>query len=215
MSGSPAERRLLRADVIITVLFIATVSWGIAIWFKNHQQGVRQKEASNAETAAETKRAKLALARFRSTWNADESWEHQVFPSNNDAPAYSLDVEHALVNGHPIIIIGEIQDVRTGQDQNSPLVLIQSHASKNLVDLRFSLATTPQLANTILSITHRDPMAEVETFIFVATIQRVEKIEQPPDKADNSQDYFLAHGTLQDAYDTHLFLVEPKELGEN
>lgn len=94
-------------------------------------------------------------------------------------------------------------------------MLIQSHSSPNLVDLRFSLETAPKVANSILSATRNDPMSDVETFIAVATVQRVEKIEQPPDKADNDQDYFLGHGTLQEAYDTHLFAADAKELGEN
>lgn len=116
---------------------------------------------------------------------------------------------------HPLIVIGEVQDVKTSQDQSAPVVVIKSHSSENLVDLRFLLLTTPEVANSILAATRNDPLGQWETFISVATVQRVEKIEQPPDSARNDQDYFLAHGTLHEAYATHLFAIEPKELGEN
>lgn len=208
-------RKLLRGDVIVSLLFIASSCWGISTWFKKHQQETKRESESKAQIAADTERAKSALTRMRATWNADDSWEHQVYPTDNSAPAYSLDVEHALVKGHPIIVIGEIQDVRTSQGQATRLVLVQSHSSPNLVDLRFSLETPPEVANSILSATRNAPLPGVETFIAVVTIERVEKIEQPPDKADNDQDYFLAHGTLHETYDTHLLAVGPKELGED
>jgi hypothetical protein len=208
-------RKWFRVDVVIFVLFIGTVLWGGSVWFNKHQQEAKQEAANKARTIADTEQAKSALTRLRSAWNADESWEHQVYPPSNEAPAFSLEVEHALVNGRPVIVIGEIQDVRTATDQSGPLVLIQSHSSPNLVDLRFSLVTTPDVANSILSETRNDPMAEVETYICVATVQHVEKIQQPPDQAGNDQDYFLAHGTLHETYATHLFGLAPKDLGEN
>ncbi len=36
-------------------------------------------------------------------------------------------------------------------------------------------------------------------FVFAATITSVEKVSMPPDKSDNDQDYFLAHGVLHEA----------------
>lgn len=199
--------------VLIFVLFILAISWGVSVWFNKNQQEAKEEAASKIKTTARLERAKTELARLRTAWNADDSWVHQVYPANGDAPSYSLEVEHALVSGHPIIVVGEVQDVRTVADQSGPLVLIQSH--RNPVDLRFSLATTPDVANSILSETHGDAMAEFKTFISVATIQSVEKIEPPPDKGGNEQDYFLAHGTLHEAYPTHLVVVDPKQLGEN
>ena len=60
-------------------------------------------------------------------------------------------------------------------------------------------------------------MGNLDSFIAVATIRRVEKVEQASDIEGNSEDYFLAYGTLQAAYDTHLFslIAEPKAFGEN
>jgi hypothetical protein len=208
-------RKWLRADVVILALFILTASWGASVWFKKHQQQTKQEEAIKAETTADTERAKSALAELRAAWNADDSWEHQVYPPSNEAPIYTLEVEHALVNGRNIIVIGEIQDVRTATDQSGPVVLIQSHSSPNSVDLRFSLVTTHDVANSILSESRTHPPDEFETFISVAAIQHVEKIEQPADKEGNEQDYFLAHGTLFATRPTHLFEPDPKDLGEN
>ncbi len=135
--------------VVIFVLFILIALWGASVWFRNNQQEAKQEAASKAEETAKMERAKSALARLRTAWNADYSWEHQVYTVNGGAPSYSLDVEHALVSGHPIIVVGEIQDVRTAADQSGPLVLIQSHpyyGSHTQIDLRFSLVTTPDLA---------------------------------------------------------------------
>jgi hypothetical protein len=201
--------------VVIALALVLAVSWGIYAWFRKHQEEAKRDAAEKAHIALQTEQARAALARLRTTWNADDSWEHQVYPANNDAPSYSLDIERALVNAHPLIVIGEVQDVKTSQDQSAPVVLIQSHSSGNLLDLRFSLLTTPEVATSILAATRNDPLAQVETFISVATVQHVEKIEQPPDNAGNDQSYFLAHGTLHEAYATHLLAVEPKELGEN
>lgn len=104
-------RKRLRGEVVIWVLFIMAASWGLSTWFKKHEEEAKQEAASKAQIAADTERAKSELARLRASWNADDSWEHQVYPSDNSAPVYSLDVEHALVKGRPIIVIGEIQDV--------------------------------------------------------------------------------------------------------
>lgn len=210
-----SERRLFRFDLLITILFLGVISWGGFAWLKKHRQEASQEEATKEQTAEKTGLAKAALARLRSTWDADDSWKHQVYPSSGDPPSYSLDVEHALATGRPIIVVGEILDVQSSKDQSAPLVLIQSDSGSTPVDLRFSLAATPQLADAILSATRNNAMADIETFIVVASVQNVEKVERPPDKADNDQDYFLAHGTLQEAYDTHLLMLEPKDLGEN
>jgi len=204
-----------RGDALIAVLFIATVCWGLATWYKKHQGIVATEEAKKARTAAKTEQAKAALARLRAKWNADVFWEKLVYPPDNGAPSYSLDIERALENGRPIIVIGEIQDVQSDQGQSAPVVLIRSHTSRNLVDLRFSLVTTPDVANSILAATRNNPLARVETFISVATIQRTERIARPPDNADSEQDYFLAHGILHETYDTHLFVLQPKDLGEH
>lgn len=212
-------RRLVRTDLVIYFLLIAIVSWGGLNRLKKHQREAKheaaQDAANKAQAIADTEQAKSALARLRSVWNADDSWEHRVYTPTNEAAPYSLDIEHALVNGRPIIIVGEVQDVRSSQNQNVPLVLIQSHPSENSLDLRFSLLTTREVADSILSATGHSPAAEYETFIAVATIQHVEKIEQSPDKDGNDGDYFLAHGTLHAAYATHLIMLNPKELGEN
>lgn len=205
----------LRIDVVILALIIGAVSWGGAVLFKKHQQETQQSEAEKAKSRADTERAKSLLAGLRAEWNADDSWENQVYAPNNEAPIYSLQIEQALVNGRKIILIGEIQDLQAATDQSGPTVLIQSHSSPNLPDLRFSLVTTPDVANSILTEARNNPTDEFETFICVATIQHVEKIEQAPDKAENDQDYFLAHGTLYAAQPTHILALEPKDLGEN
>jgi hypothetical protein len=208
-------RKWFRVDVIIFVCFIATVGWGITVWYNNHRKEVEHDAAYRAKTLAKTEQAKANLARLKNTWNADESWEHEISASGAVAPNYSLEIEHALVVGHPVIVVGTIKDVETSGADGVPVVMIENHYSKNELNLRFSLVATPDVANAILATTHNDPLADVKSFISAASIQRVEKIQQPPDKEGNDQDYFLAHGTLHEAYATQLFEINPKDLGEN
>jgi hypothetical protein len=207
-------RKWLRADVIIFVCLFATAGWGITVWFKKHQEEARHDAVYKANKLAKTERAKSALARLKNDWNADVSWERKIYAPGVAAPSYSLEIEHALVNGHPVIVIGTIQDVEMSGDQGSPVVLMESHSSPNELKLRFSLVTTTDVANAILSETHNNPMAVFETFISAASMQHVEKIHQSSDKYGNDQDYFLVHGTLHEAYATHLFVLSPKDLGE-
>jgi hypothetical protein len=58
-------------------------------------------------------------------------------------------------------------------------------------------------------------MADLKTFISVATIQTVEKVQPVTDKEGNEETYFLAHGTLLETYETQLPDADPKDLGEN
>lgn len=206
-----STRKWFRVDVIIFICFLATAGWGISVWFKKHQQEAKQEAASRAETQAKTIRAKSALARLKTAWNADDSWEHKI-----QSASYSLEIEHALVTGSPIIVIGTIQDIKTVGDQGQFVVLIDDDDfSSAEINLTFSLMTTPDVANAILADTHNDSIAESSTFLATATIERVEKVEQPPDKEGNDQDYFLAHGKLLGYYDTQMFYLNRKDLGEN
>src|SRR5690242_3963431 len=108
-----AMGKRLRGSVIVWILFIAAASWWGSSWYKKHQQEAKREAASKAQTAADTEKAKSELARLRVKWNADVSWEHRVFPPDSFAPAYSLDIQEALVKSQPIIVIGEIQDVQS------------------------------------------------------------------------------------------------------
>jgi hypothetical protein len=154
-------RKLARFDNFLYAVFLVIVLWGGLVFIKNRRQESKLDAEKKARSAADIALAKSALVRLRSTWKADDSWENQVSAATY-APSYSMEIEHALVKTSPIIVIGEIQDVKTSLDRSDPLILIRNHHSRNLLDLRFSLVATPEIANSILSATRHNPMAEVD-----------------------------------------------------
>lgn len=208
-------RSYLRVDAFIFDAFLGIVAWGGTVWLKKHRLEVKQDKQYRAETRAETAGAKAALARLKSTWNADNRWEDVYSAPGSLAPAYSLEVQHALMRGRPIIVFGQIQDIQASADPGSSVVTIESQGLGNNLNLRLSLVSATDAANKILHETRADTWPEFTTYIFVATITKVEKVEMPPDKEGNDEDYFLAHGILHEAYDTHLPMADQKEISGN
>jgi hypothetical protein len=203
----------VKSETIIIVLVIANVAWGTGAWYKKHRAEEELEAARQAQTLARTERAKAALVHLENVWNADGSWEDEITSPTGDRPSYSMEVEHALVKGHPVIVIGTIQDVETGGGQGDSVIEIENHFGAHEAKLRFSLTASPEVATSILSATHNDALADVKTFICVASIEHVDKVEPPVDKGGDEQGYFLAHGTLHEAYSTQLFERTPKDLG--
>ncbi len=202
-------RHLVRADVVVVLVFVGVAIWGATVWFKNHEHEIRQGEARRAAALANERDAKSAVARLRNSWNADDEWEDALSIPRYESP-YTLDVESVLMKGRPIIVFGDIEDVQKSDDSDRSVVLVQNHGRTDKLNLRLSLLSAPETTNAILSDLHQNSLGRYTTFVFAATITKVEKIEIPPDKSDNDQNYFLAHGILHDAYDTHDFMAPPK-----
>jgi hypothetical protein len=92
---------------------------------------------------------------------------------------------------------------------------VENEIYSNKVNLRFSLSSSPELARFIVSQSQSDELAQLDTFICVANIQSVEKVEGAPSQEGDENSYFLAHGVLDAAYPTHILALDPKEVSGN
>ena len=169
---------------------------GIAAWFyHSHEVKRRAAEAVEAAAAAREQQARSIVARVRNSWNADDNWEDAFSSKGAAYTPYTIELESALMKGRPIIAFGDVEDVRKSGEQDNSIVLIQDIGRTMKWDLRFSLLSAPAITKAILNNEDR----QSNTFVIAATITSVEKVSMPPDKSDNDQDYFLAHGVLHEA----------------
>lgn len=197
----------LRSKCILLLALMA-VSAGIATWFYHGHQ-IEQGKANAA--AAEKERARTIVAKVKSTWNADDGWEDVFSSPSSSLTPYTINVQQALIKGRPLIFFGTVDDVRSSGEQGSSIVLIRCEGRTDklrmgLLRLRLSLLSTPEVTDALL----RNKPRLFETYVFAATVTGVEKVAMPPDKDDNDQDYFLAHGTLQEAQPIDTFFIPNK-----
>jgi hypothetical protein len=173
-------RKRLNRDLLTYFFVVAIAVGGAALWRNNHRHKVEEQKADRVRSLAERERIKSAIQALKRTWKADDAWEREFSLPGVTPPAYSLDVQRALVRTHPILIFGTVDDVLSGKDHNEDLVLIENEINSNKVNLRFSLSSSPELAQFIASQSRSDELAQLDTFICVANIQSVEKVEGSP-----------------------------------
>jgi len=207
MPVEPAShsRSMLRqkAPQLVTVLAIVA---GIAAWFYHSHEAKRHAaEAVEAAAAAREQQTRSIVARVRNAWNADDNWEDTLSSKGAAYPPYTIELESALMKGRPIIVFGDLEDVRNSGEQDNSIVLLQGNGRTTAIDLRFSLLSAPAITKAILN----DEDRRSDMFVVAATITSVEKVSMPPDKSDNDQDYFLAHGILHEAQPIGLFVQPP------
>jgi hypothetical protein len=191
------------APQLVTVLVIVA---GIAAWFyHSHEVKRRAAESVEAAAAAREQQARSIVTRVRDSWNADDNWEDAFSSKGAAYTPYTIEIESALIKGRPIIAFGDMEDVRKSGEQDNSIVLIQDIGRKTGIDLRFSLLSAPAITKAILN----DEDRQSDTFVIAATITSVEKVSMPPDKSDNDQDYFLAHGVLHEAQPIGLWDMHP------
>jgi hypothetical protein len=182
------------------------VAAGIAAWFyHSHEVKRRAAEAVEAAAAAREQQARSIVTRVRNSWNADDNWEDAFSSKGAAYTPYTIELESALIKGRPIVAFGLVDDVRKSGEQDNSIVLIQDIGRTMKLDLRFSLLSAPAITKAILN----DEDRQSNTFVIAATITSVEKVSVPPDKSDNDQDYFLAHGILHEAQPIGLFVQPP------
>jgi hypothetical protein len=198
-------QKRLRFDVILAVLLTAAVSVGITSWWFGKQLAeARLNAAVEAEIGEKSAKAIRAWNRLKQHWNADDDWESQL---SKNAPSSSVDVEHAMVKGRPILILGKINDVVTNQDSDGATVLIENHLTQEKYFLRFSLAASSGVAKSMEASTQKEIVSKLDSFILVANIQSVTRTQDT-----NDQGYFLAHGTLLEEYPAEMILIGPEPL---
>jgi hypothetical protein len=201
------SRSILRqkAPQLVTVLAIVA---GIAAWlYHSHEAKRRAAEAVEAAAAAREQQARSIVTRVRKSWNADDNWEDSFSSKGAYVTPYTIELESELIKGRPIIAFGLVGDVRKSGEQDDSIVLIQDTGRTMKWDLRFSLLSAPAITKAILN----DEDQFAGTLVFAATITSVEKISMPPDKNDNDQDFFLAHGILHEAQPIGPFADPPHQ----
>jgi hypothetical protein len=192
-----------RAPQFVTVLVIVA---GIAAWFyHSHEIDRRASEATEAAAAARENQARSIMARVRNSWDADDNWENTFSSKGAADTPYTIELENALIKGRPILAFGLVDDLRKSGEKDNSIVLIQDIGRTTGIDLRFSLLSSPVITKAILN----DGDRPADTFVIAATITSVEKVSMPPDKSDNDQDYFLAHGVLHEAQPIGLWDMHP------
>ena len=204
---SPHNRNTSRRKVsqLLTVLVVAI---GIVAWFyHSHEVKRRAAEAVVSAAAAREQKARSIVARVKSSWNSDDNWEDTFSSKGAYITPYTIELEKALIKGRPIVAFGIVGDVRKSGEQDNSIVLIQDIGRTMKWDLRFSLLSAPAITQAVLS----DEDRQSNTFVIAATITSVEKISMPPDKSDNDQDYFLAHGILHEAQPIGPFADPPHQ----
>ena len=182
-----------KAPQLLTLLVVVA---GIAAWlYHSHEAKRRAAEAVEAAAVARDNQARSIVARVRNSWNADDDWEDTFSAKGAAITPYSIELENALIKGRPIIAFGFVEDVRKSGEQDNSIVLIQGNGRTSTIDLRFSLLSAPATTEAILNYRSQYP----GTLVFAATITSIERVSLPPDKDDNDQDFFLAHGVLHEA----------------
>ena len=190
----------------LTLVIWLIVAAGIAAWFyHSHEVKRHASEATKAAATARDNQARSIVARVRNSWDADDNWEDAFSSKGAAFTPYTIELENALIKGRPIIAFGSVEDVRKSGEQDNSIVLIQDVGRTTGIDLRFSLSSAPAITKAILN----DEDRRSDTFVIAATITSVEKVSMPPDKSDNDQDYFLAHGILHEAQPIGPFLEPP------
>jgi hypothetical protein len=193
------------APLLVTVLVIVA---GIAAWiYHSHEIKRHAAEASEAAAAAREEQARSIVARVRNSWNADDNWEDTFSSKGAYVTPYTIELKNELIKGRPIVAFGLVDDVRKSGEKDNSIVLIQDIGRTMKWDLRLSLLSAPAMTKAILN----DEDRRSNTFVIAATITSVEKVSMPPDKSDNDQDYFLAHGILHEAQPIGLWDEPPHQ----
>jgi hypothetical protein len=192
----------LRSKIILLFALLIAAA-GIAVWFyRGHQEEQRKANAK----AAEEERIRSVVANVKNSWSANDEWENDFSAPNAPIIPYTLEVENALVKGRPLIFYGIVEDVHAYGDQDSSIVMIRVLGKTNRLNLRLSLKANINTIDPILHDKHRI----FDTFIIAATIASVENVQVPPDKYDNDQGYFLAHGILHEAQPIGIYFPHKK-----
>lgn len=201
---SPFKQKAFHLSPTLMIWLIAAI--GVAAWFyHSHEVDRRASEAAGAAAAARENQARSIVARVKNSWNADDNWEDTFSSKSAAFTPYTIELESALIKGRPIIAFGSVDDVRKSGEQDNSIVLMQGNGRITGIDLRFSLLSAPAITKAILN----DENQRFDMFVIADTITSVEKVSMPPDKSDNDQDYFLAHGILHEAQPIGLWEQPP------
>ena len=121
---SPHNRNTSRQSAL-QLLTVLVVAIGIATWFYHSHEAKRHAaEAVEAAAAVREQRARSIVASVRNSWNADDNWEDSFSSKRAAYPPYTIELESALMKGRPIIVFGDLEDVRNSGEQDNAIVFV-------------------------------------------------------------------------------------------
>lgn len=203
--------RMTWGQRIFWLLCLCAVAFYATHSYRQHEQEVAQQEASKAKVAANMADFQSAIARIESSWQAEDSWENGLSGGDASITPYTVNFEHALVTGHPLIFYGNVIDVHSNEGQDNSTIVVKVHGRKSAVRLQLSLNASPQQTEAItrngaFGLAYGfDELSKV--CVFVASIDNVERVEAS-DKQGDDASYFVAQGTLHDAYASRVYGTE-------
>lgn len=172
----------------------------------------RQKNVadSRAKEKAQEEALRVAVQAFAKDSGANTIWGKSIF-KKQPRYLYSIDLEAAWLIDRPILFIGTLENVATGDDINYQVLITDSRHSP---ELKLKLLCPKQKVDSIIKAISND----TETFFGakIAVAAKVTQIEYrlQPDK-DGMERLFIGHGNclnimyLGDAFEILLSNKDP------
>lgn len=115
----------------------------------------RQKDIteSRAKEKAQEEALRLAVQSFAKDSGADISWRKSIIKKHSRI-LYSIDLEAAWLIDNPILFIGILENVATGDDNNYQLLISDSYNSPKL---KLQLLCPKQKVDSMIKIINSDP----------------------------------------------------------
>jgi hypothetical protein len=196
---------------IFGLLCLCAVAYYAIHSYRQHEKEVAQQEASKARAAANMAGFLSAIERLKNSWHATDAWESGLPDEDAATTLYTVNFEHALVTGHPLILYGNVIDIHSIDGRNESTVLVKVSGRKRTVNLQLSLNASPQQAEAIMhnsSFGREFGIDELsKVCAFVVSIDGVDRVEASGKDGEDTS-YFVAHGTLDDAYASQVYGAE-------
>ena len=210
IEGQHGENTLRSQTIFMVVLGLCVLALPAVRWYWQHEREVQHSEENHAKDVANRSELEAELGKLKAKWLADDDWENSLTTRHLSAVPYSIDLEHALIKGYPLIFYGTVEDVRTLDGQQESSVRIHVYGHRDSLRLRLLLEASPELASEITKggLFHAARFDEVsKVSIFVASIDDVQRVPAYNNQGEDVG-YFMARGTLKDAFASQVYKAE-------
>jgi len=152
----------------------------------------RQKDIaeSRAKEKAQEEALRVAVQSFAKDSGADTSWRKSIIKKHSRI-LYSIDLEAAWLIDNPILFIGTLENVTTGDDNNYQLLISDSYHSP---ELKLQLLCPKQKVDSMLKIINNDPDTLFGAKIAVAAKVTQIQYELQPAK-EGMEKVFIGNGS--------------------
>ena len=206
-----AIHRMTWGQRIFWLLCLCAVAYYAIHSYRQHEKEAAELEASKARAATNMADFQSTIERLKNSWQATDVWERGLSGVDAATTLYTANFEHALITSHPLIFYGNVLDIHSNEGQNDSTILVKVHGRKTTIRLQLALNASPQQTEAIArngSFGRAYGIDELsKVCVFVASIDSVERVEAS-DKQGDDTSYFVAHGTLHDAYASRVYGTE-------